>query len=132
MNTPMRTDMDDRPWYQQFWLWFLIALPASVVVAALTTMVIAFKGADDLVATDYYKHGLAINRRLEREELATELGISAQFGLDNGFARVLVTHPQPPPALQLRLSHPLEADQDTTTTLRLGPNNIYSGQLPAD
>ena len=32
---------DTVPWYQQFWPWFLILLPASVVVAGLTTLVIA-------------------------------------------------------------------------------------------
>ena len=52
---------DTLPWYRQFWPWFLICLPGSVVVAALTTMYIAHKGADDLVVDEYYKEGLAIN-----------------------------------------------------------------------
>ncbi len=68
---------DTQPWYRQFWPWFLIALPASVVVAALSTAYIANRDADDLVVQDYYKDGLAINRQLEKEERATQLGISA-------------------------------------------------------
>ncbi len=30
------------PWYKQFWPWFLIALPASVVVASLITVTLFF------------------------------------------------------------------------------------------
>ena len=55
--------MDSQPWYRQFWPWFLIALPATVVVAGLTTWWIAAHKADSLVVDDYYKEGLAINRR---------------------------------------------------------------------
>ena len=29
------------PWYRQFWPWFVIALPASAVIAGLTTVWIA-------------------------------------------------------------------------------------------
>ncbi|MFT7320700.1 FixH family protein, partial [Congregibacter sp.] len=31
----------EEPWYQQFWPWFLIALPGSVVIAGLSTLYIA-------------------------------------------------------------------------------------------
>ena len=55
---------DTLPWYRQFWPWFLIALPACVVIAAIATALIASRHADDLVADSYYKDGLAINRRL--------------------------------------------------------------------
>ena len=40
---------DTQPWYRQFWPWFLISLPASVVVAGLSTLYIANRHADDLV-----------------------------------------------------------------------------------
>ena len=36
---------------------------------------IANEGADDLVADEYYKNGLAINRKLEKLERAEQLGI---------------------------------------------------------
>lgn len=68
---------DTQPWYRQFWPWFLILLPASVVVASLYTMYLASSGADDLVVDEYYKDGLAINRQLEKSNAARRWG-SAQ------------------------------------------------------
>jgi len=40
------------------------------VVAGLATAVIAVRTADGLVAEDYYRRGVDINRRLTREERA--------------------------------------------------------------
>ena len=48
------------PWYRQGWPWFLIALPATAVVAGIATLVIAAKTFDGMVVDDYYKEGQAI------------------------------------------------------------------------
>jgi uncharacterized protein len=120
---------DTQPWYRQFWPWFLIALPASVVVAALATAYIAHRGADDLVVQDYYKDGLAINRQLEREDRATQMGLSATLQFSDDSVRVLMTGPVTDAALRLSLSHPMEADQDFTVTLAGTGPGIYSGTL---
>ncbi len=69
---------DTQPWYRQFWPWFLILLPASVVVASLYTVYIANRGADDLVVDEYYKDGLAINRQLEKEQRSLATGHQRQ------------------------------------------------------
>jgi len=120
---------DTQPWYRQFWPWFLIALPASVVVAALATAYIAHRGADDLVVQDYYKDGLAINRQLKKEQRATQLDISAALQFSADAVRVKVAGPVTDMELQLLLSHPMEADRDFAVTLvRTGPH-IYSGTL---
>ncbi|WP_174564729.1 FixH family protein, partial [Solemya elarraichensis gill symbiont] len=47
-----------KPWYRQFWPWFIISIPAGTVVAAFITIYIAVDGADPLVTDDYYKEGL--------------------------------------------------------------------------
>ena len=52
--------------------------PAAVVVAGAITTWIAFATADGLVADDYYKHGLAINAVLKREQAAAQRGIEAR------------------------------------------------------
>jgi uncharacterized protein len=120
---------DTQPWYRQFWPWFLIALPASVVVAALATAYIAHQGADDLVVQDYYKDGLAINRQLEKEQRAAQLGISATLQFSTDSVRVKVTGPVTDTELQLLLSHPMEADSDFSVTLARVSPELYSGTL---
>jgi len=40
------------PWYKQFWPWFIIALPASAVVASFFTLWLAISNPDQLVVDD--------------------------------------------------------------------------------
>ena len=40
------------PWYKQFWPWFIIALPASVVVASFVTLWLAISNPDHVIVTD--------------------------------------------------------------------------------
>ena len=120
---------DIEPWYQQFWPWFLILLPASVVVAGLITLYIAHDGADDLVVDDYYKDGLAINRQLEKKQRSMDLGIAAKLSFSSSHATVHITGPVETPTLKLLLSHPLEADRDFSVDLaRIAPG-IYRARL---
>ena len=42
-----------QPWYKQFWPWFIIALPASVVVASFFTLWLALSNPDPLVVEDH-------------------------------------------------------------------------------
>ena len=60
--------LSDRPWYREPWPWILMSVPATAVVAGIITLWLAVSSADGLVAEDYYKQGLAINRVIEREE----------------------------------------------------------------
>lgn len=40
------------PWYRQFWPWFIIALPASAVIASFLTLWLAVNNPDTLVVSD--------------------------------------------------------------------------------
>jgi len=42
----------DQPWYRQFWPWFIIALPASAVVAGFITLWLAISNPDGMVVTE--------------------------------------------------------------------------------
>lgn len=122
-------DTNTEPWYRQFWPWFLIALPATSVIAGLVTVYIASRGADDLVADDYYREGLTINRRLEKEQRAVELGLSPQLEINGESVRIMVDAPGSPQELVLNLSHPVDAEQDFSARLsRIGPAE-YIGRL---
>ena len=123
---------DTLPWYRQFWPWFLILLPASVVVAGINMVFIASHGADDLVVDEYYKDGLAINRKLEKKDRATELGISATLQVDGQEVIVLTSGPVHDSRLQLQLSHPLESNRDFNVALVQSVPGEYRGRLSAD
>jgi len=43
---------DDLPWYRQFWPWFIIALPASAVIASFISLWLAISHPDQLVVND--------------------------------------------------------------------------------
>ncbi|MEJ2646138.1 MAG: FixH family protein [Gammaproteobacteria bacterium] len=110
------------PWYRQFWPWFLIALPASAVIAGIATLVIAIENPDGLVVDDYYKQGLAINRVLARDRAAQQLGVAAQVSYDPDaqYIRLTLTSGLPigQPELLLRLTHPTRAHLDRVLLLQ--------------
>ena len=41
-----------KPWFKQFWPWFLIALPGSVVIASLFTVTLAVQNAPIIIQKD--------------------------------------------------------------------------------
>ncbi len=128
MNKPVPGN-DTKPWYRHFWPWFLMALPASVVVAALWTGYIANKHADDLVVDEYYKDGLAINVQLAKKQRAAELGLSARLRFNGDLVTVELSGPVKDSGLRLLLSHPMEADRDFALPLvRVAPG-VYRGSL---
>lgn len=125
------TDRNSPPWYRQFWPWFLIALPGSVVVASLVTVYIAFSGADSLVVDNYYRDGLAINQVLEQDRRAEALGLSAELRLDATSGELLVvidTAHSLPEQLALLLFHPTDLKRDRELVL----TEITRGHYRAD
>lgn len=61
------TTVPPKPWWQYGHVWLVIAGPAVVVVAGCVTFWIAASGQDALVAEDYYRRGVEINKQLARE-----------------------------------------------------------------
>lgn len=120
-----------KAWYKQFWPWFLIALPLSVVIASLITIYISLQHTDPVVVDDYYKAGLAINRNLGRELKATELGLQASINIQQRQIALTVEGPDSakPAQLTLRLLHPTLDNRDQTVTLSRTTSDTYHGQL---
>ncbi len=124
-----------RPWYRQLWPWLLIAGPAIVVVAALLTAWLAVWSDDGVIADDYYKRGLLINRELERSgrgeamNLGAVLRVTAEGAVQlelSGFADAAA-----PAAVRLRLAHPTRAGRDRALTLVRDAGGAYRGTLDA-
>jgi uncharacterized protein len=115
-------------WYRQLWPWLIISGPAAVLVAGAITTWIAFASADGLVAEDYYKQGLGINKLLAREEAARRLGISARLSMDAEHVQVDLEG-QTPAALFVHFAHATRAQHDLR--LRLAPMGagVYRAEL---
>ena len=115
------------PWYRQRGPWLIMAGPLAVLVAGAVTTWIAFASADGLVAEDYYRQGMGINRRLAREEAARAQGISAQVELSSSI--VVTLQGAAPEALFVHLAHATRAGHDVR--LRLVPSGgKYVAELP--
>lgn len=57
-----------KPWWRYGYVWFIIAGPLAVVFAGLATAWIAVNNADPVVAQDYYRRGIEINKTLAAEK----------------------------------------------------------------
>jgi hypothetical protein len=121
------------PWYREPWPWLLMAGPAIVVVAAFVTLYLAIASDDGVVADDYYRQGLVINRVLAREQRGVALGIGAVVTIDDdGAVRVDIGpagDAAPPEAMTLKLSHATRAGMDRGVTLRRGADGAYFGRV---
>lgn len=119
------------PWYREPWPWFLMALPAVAVAAGFITLWLAVTTNDGLVADDYYKAGLAINKTLAREKRAHELNLSAHCKLDAESIVVVMTAREGailPERLQLTISQATRAGLDQVVDLT-GNSGTYHGAM---
>ncbi len=119
------------PWYREPWPWLLMLGPAMVIVAGFVTLFLAFQSNDGLVADDYYKQGLAINRAIERDLRARDMNYRAELTVsrENRSLRVtLAGRGALPDALRLRLIHPGKSSADETVALRALGEGLYQGE----
>lgn len=110
----MTTPQAINPWYREPWPWLLMAGPAAVMVAGVITTWIAFTTSDGLVAEDYYRQGLGINRSLARADAARHSGVVARLEFAGDRSRIAVTLEGPfaPRTLELRFAHATRAGLD--------------------
>lgn len=64
LQTAMDNPKPPPPWWTFGHVWLLIAGPAVVVVAGFVTLWLALTRPDPVLAEDYYRRGLEINRTL--------------------------------------------------------------------
>src|SRR3970040_1546333 len=117
------------PWYKEPWPWILMAPPAAAVLAGIATIWIAVASADGLVAEDYYKQGLALNKVIAREELARELGITASMQVSAGRIQVRLEGAQPE-ALFVHLAHRTRAGFDQRLRLARARDAYPAEMMP--
>ncbi len=113
---------DTKPWYRQFWPWFIIALPASAVIAGLTTLWISMQTTDSLVLVPKDGVKTEADRQVAAARLASELGLAAAVNIDarTGVVTVVMRSGDlvdAPATLDFEMSHPAFADRDHRITL---------------
>lgn len=122
-----------KPWYREPWPWLLMAGPAIVIVAGLTTAWLAVSTSDGLVTDDYYKKGLAVEQTIARSREAERMGVvvRARFtaeGVSLALSAAEGAGFVPPKSVTLTLSHPTRAGLDQQVTLNAADGR-YTGQI---
>ena len=112
------------------WPWLLMAGPALVLLAGVATTWIAFRHEDGLVADDYYRRGLAINRDLGRIQFAADRNLRARVSVGESAIRVWLTgQTDLPDRVTLRLIHPVRASEDLVLSVTRQPGGWYEGSF---
>jgi len=120
------TTNDTLPWYKQFWPWFLMFLPLSVVIAGFVTFYIAQNSPPSLVTGNYYKEGLAINEDMQLEANAKKLGLSAVISTNRStFNLQLIGLAEQPNELLIDLSHATISQHDQSFSVTRVADGIY-------
>ena len=127
------TNTDSKPWYKQFWPWFVFSIPATSVVVSMVYIYFAASTIDTLVVDDYYKAGLAINQELSRIDTATALSVNAHlnFNPNDGLVglRLSGDFDKAPEALTLQMIHPTLSQKDQIITLTKTAHQYYTAPL---
>ena len=130
---------DTKPWYRQFWPWFIISLPAASVVGGLTTVWISLQTTDSLVVQSDDGMQIVAERRVNAEKFAAALGLAALIDIDLESGAVIAVMrsgelESVPAVLQLEFAHPAFADRDQRIPLNRAPadeagNLVWSGHF---
>ncbi len=128
VNQPVR-------WYRVPFVWLLIALPLTAVVAGFTTLWLAIQSDDGVVEDDYYRQGKEINRVLARDQAAAKLGLESTLELNaaqHELALRLRAKPETkfPQAVEIRFLHATRAGLDRSLIVPRNGDGSYRAPLP--
>ncbi|EGR0626453.1 FixH family protein [Vibrio cholerae] len=120
-----------KPWYKQFWPWFLIILPLTVVIWTVATVIVFANNSVSLVTEDYYKKGKGINIDLSKINIAKELELHATIQSEGNnvliaFDKGQLTHH---PAIQAMFAHRTLPDRDFSQLVTADAQGIYRVKL---
>lgn len=124
------------PWYRVPFVWLVVILPLTSVVASFVSLALAIRSDDGLVDDDYYKRGMEINRVLDRDRAARAHGLESTLDLDAAQheLRLRLSARRPmiwPGNVKLKLMHATRAGLDQTVVLARAADGTYRMPLPA-
>ncbi len=124
------------PWYRYPMVWMIVGIPFSAIVMGAIMIWLAITTDDGLVADDYYKQGMAINRDLHRDAMAQEKALSAALEMNDsdGLIRMNLAFDKGglesyPDALQLKLQYATHDHNDVHLMLNHGQGDRYIGMI---
>ncbi|MCH8618950.1 FixH family protein [Undibacterium sp. TS12] len=123
-------------WYKEPWLLLVAGGPAIVVCASIYTGYVAMRGADKVVAEDYYKQGLMINKDIQRDARARQLRLGAVISADfaNGKMKLeLSGQGDLPDSIQLSLANAVAGGNSVSEVIRRLPmKRVSPGHYEGD
>ncbi|MCA1767401.1 MAG: FixH family protein [Idiomarina sp.] len=125
----------NQPWYKQFWPWFLISLPVTVMIVCGVIIYLSIsQGNFSMVVDDYYKRGKTINAIIEHVEEAQRRNISFEFTADQGRFTLKYASGQPDElsALRVYFVHTTQAEKDFSRVLTVAADDTYRADIPQD
>jgi hypothetical protein len=123
---------DVNPWFKEPWPWILMTGPFVVICAGIVTTWLAVVSNDGLVSDDYYKQGMTVNQRLQRDHQARDMGMHADVMFSVANVRLLLTAKQTntyPDKVTVKLMHPTMAGRDQNVLMTSEGQGFYSGQM---
>lgn len=124
------------PWYRYPMVWMIVGIPFSAIIMGVIMIWLAVTTDDGLVADDYYKQGMAINRDLHRDALAQEYALSAVLEMNeaDNLIRINLVFDKGslenyPDTLQLKLQFSMHARNDLDLVLNHGQADNYIGMI---
>ncbi|CAM4154256.1 FixH family protein [Vibrio neonatus] len=120
-----------KPWYKQFWAWFILIIILTTIFGTLLRVYILSQHTVSLVSEDYYKKGKGINVDLSKVSVAQDLKLSAMIYSDGQdivieLSKGQLTHF---PALNIEFSHRTLADRDFDYLATANPSGTYKVHL---
>jgi uncharacterized protein len=110
-----------RPWYREFWVWFILAILGMGVASGTGVLIIGLKRAPQMVTGDYQPLGKALVDTHHRADRALSLGLSAWLAVDGDQVELVLSAHRPdelPDQLLLRFQHPTNTERDISAVAR--------------
>ncbi|CAM3057416.1 FixH family protein [Vibrio rarus] len=122
-----------KPWYKQFWAWFILLIILTTIFGTLLRVYILSQHTVSLVSEDYYKKGKGINIDLSKVTVANDLNLSAVVYSANNDIIIEFDKGQLAtfPAIGIEFSHRTLPDRDFHYLATATPSGTYKVHLDA-
>lgn len=124
-----------RPWYREPLVWLVIALPATAVIAGISTVFIASSGNDSLVVDGFQKVGLIAKRESSADRQARAMNVVATISIDRETGQLSARLESDDDRvdgieeLALSLHHPTRREFDQATLLLRDSTGLFRGNI---